>query len=87
MAPHVIILGAAFLLGAAGKFLFPRSSIRVALAAAAAVVVGLSAYLHEWPTSLGLFLITSGSLVGAVLGVIASKLLMWLVRRAQTPLA
>lgn len=81
MSPHLIVFLSAFLLGMAGKALFPHSSIRVTVGAAVAVIVVLSLYVGDWPSPLGLALVTAGSLVGAGSGVAAAKLFDWLLRR------
>lgn len=72
----------AFLLGAVGKALLPHSSLRVIACAAAAVVATLIVYLGEWPSAIGLALVTSAALIGAGLGVAGAKL-FHLLRRPR----
>ena len=81
MTPHGIVFLSAFLLGMTGKAWFPQSSIRVTVGAAGAVIVALGLYVGDWPSPLGLALVTAGSLVGAGSGVAAAKLGDWLLRR------
>jgi hypothetical protein len=73
ISPHSIVLIAAAGLGFAGKLAFPQSSVRVALAAAAALPLWMALYLRDL-SLLGFVLVVPLSLAGSVAGVIGAKI-------------
>ena len=69
MSPHGLIFLMAVLSGVGGELLFPRSTLRVALA----LLAGLLLYIGEPPSPLGLALVTPMILAGAAIGVAAGR--------------
>ena len=69
MSPHGLVFLTSIMLGAAGKALFPRFTLRVIAASAVALPLCVSIYFGETPSLLGIALVAPITLAGAVIGV------------------